>query len=266
MKTISILIVLLSFILFSVSVSALVNYINTPTPADNSEEINYSSNVTTCIVVDKLDGCTLDIYFYENSTGSWVEYQNYTTVAGGLSYCGNFSVLCGTTYYWKVASLIDCGQGTWWENHTYSFTTADCSVSHVTPSNNSINNCPCCLAICVKMSNLSGDTIKFAFQSNYTGSWTALEDDRVVPANETYCICVPEFVWFNYTYYWRVIYHDNNGVNYSDVYHFTTADNIADCPCGTGNNSDMVTYPDFGILGLIGILGLVGLIIIKNRR
>jgi hypothetical protein len=266
MRTLKTIIVLLLFVSIAFSVSAIVDYIGTPTPADNSEEINFSSNVTTCIVVDKLSGCTLDIFFYENSSGSWVEYQNYTTVSGGQSYCGNFSVVCGTTYYWKVSSHIDCGQSVWWENHTYSFTTIDCPVSHISPVNGSDTDCPCCMAICAKMSNLTGDTIKFAFQSNYTGVWSTLEESRTAPSNTTYCICVPEFVWYNYTYYWRIVYNIGSGTEYSDVYHFTTESNIDNCPCGETGGGDIVFYPDFGIVGLFGILGLVGLIILNKRR
>jgi hypothetical protein len=119
------------------------------------------------------------------------------------------------------------------------------------------------------MSNLSGDTIKFAFQSNYTGSWVNLEDDRVVPANATYCICVPEFVWFNYTYYWRVIYRDESGVNSSDIFHFTTAENVDDCPCGeTGDVGHSFIYIDQkdNIIGIIGITGLLVFILNIARR
>jgi len=245
---------------------AMVSYIGSPSPSNTETDISYASNVTTCIVVDKLGGCTLNISFTENSSGSWVEYQNYTNVSGGQSYCGDFSVVCGTSYYWRVSSFIDCGQSSWWENHTYSFTTSDCPVSHINPSNNSIDNCPCCLALCAKMSNISGDYVKFAFQSNYTGSWSSLEGDRVAPANETYCLCIPEFVWFNYTYYWRVVYHDGNGVNYSDVFSFTTAVDVDDCPCGETGGGDMVEYFDFGIIGIVGVFGLLSLFFIMDRR
>ena len=148
------------------------------------------------------------------------------------TYCANFSVECGSTYYWMAATQFNCSGSIWWENHTYSFTTDDCPVSHITPVNNSCCNCPCCLSLCAKLSNMSSDTVKFAFQSNYTGSWQNLEDSRVAPANTTYCLCVPEFVWYNYTYYWRVVYYDASGANVSDVYSFTTAESAEDCPCG----------------------------------
>jgi len=255
--------------LLSYNVKAVSNYVYNPSPSDNATDEDYSSDVTTCVDINMPDvDCSADMYFYTNSSGSWAEYSNHTGITSKGSYCGNISVVCGTTYYWNVSTLFNCSGVLTWENHTYSFTTIDCPVSHVTPSNNSINNCPCCLAICVKMSNLTGDTIKFAFQSNYTGNWDALEADRIVPANNTYCICVPEFVWFNYTYYWRVIYHDGNGVNYSDIYHFTTALDVDDCPCGSDAYvGDMVSH-DFslGLIGVFGMIGLLGFIIIKKTR
>lgn len=260
------LVVLFMFSLLGFKASAIISYISSPSPSNEETDVSFASNVTTCIVVDKLGGCTLNISFTENNSGSWVEYQNYTNVSGGQSYCGNFSVVCGTSYYWRVSSFIDCGQTSWWENHTYSFTTSDCPVSHVSPSNNSVDNCPCCLALCAKMSNLSGDTIKFAFQSNYSGSWVNLEDDRVVAANSTYCICVPEFVWFNYTYYWRVIYYDE-GAESSDIFCFTTAEDVEDCPCGeSGNAGSVEVFDGYSMLGLVGIVGLLGLLFVRVKR
>jgi len=220
-------------LLFTLSnVSAFINCIDHPSPSDDEAEIDYSETVQTCVYVDVPQDCNVSIYFYENSSGSWVEYKNYTNLSVKGTYCGNLSVDCGTTYYWRVAAFINCTDWGWWENHTYSFTTVDCPVSHIYPSNNSVNLCPCCLALCAKFTNLSGDTMKFTFQSNYTGSWQNLEDSRVAPANETYCICVPEIVWFNYTYYWRVIYYDDSGANSSDIFSFTTAAHVEDCPCG----------------------------------
>jgi len=183
------------------------------------------------------------------------------------TYCADFSVNCGTTYYWSVNTIFNCSGSIWWENHTYSFTTSDCPVSHINPVNNSCCNCPCCISICAKMSNLTSDTIKFAFQSNYTGIWSSLEDERIAPANATYCLCVPEFVWYNYTYYWRVVYNVGDGAEYSDIYSFTTEESIDDCPCGeTGNTGSMVEYFDYGILGLIGILGLLSVLFIVDKR
>ena len=260
---------MLFIILFCFNVGAIVNYIGSPSPSNGESDIDYRSNVTTCITVAKVGNCLVNLSFYENSSGSWVEYQNYTSVSGGQSYCGNFSTVCGTTYYWKVAGFIDCGGSSWWENHTYSFTTSDCNVSHVLPVSGSSDHCPCCLAICAKLTNMSGDTFKFVFQSNYTGSWKALEDTRTVSANKTYCMCVPEFVWYNYTYYWRVVYNAGNGAEYSDVFYFTTESDIENCPCGESSTSsrgmvDKHSIP--GVIGIIGVLGLIGFIISSGRK
>jgi len=263
--------VLLSvFSLFSLScfnVSAISYYITNPSPSDEETDISFASNVTTCVDYDEPgQGCSADIYFYENSSGSWVEYENYTNVVLKGTYCGNLSVVCGASYYWLVATLFNCSGSLWWENHTYSFFTSDCPVSHISPSNNSVDNCPCCLAICAKMSNLTGDAVKFAFQSNYSGSWSNLEDERVVPSNTTYCICVPEFVWFNYTYYWRVVYNVGDGAEYSDVFSLVTAENVSDCPCGESDSGYVEVYDGYSMIGFVGVIGILGLLFAGFKR
>lgn len=255
------------FLLFP-SVSAVVDYIDTPSPSNDATDVDYTSTVQTCVNVDGLpQSCTMDLYLYEYSTGIWVEYQNHTGISEKGTYCGDLSVECGTTYHWKVGGYINCSGSTWWENHTYSFTTTDCPISHVSPVNGSSNHCPCCLAICAKFTNISGDTMKIVFQSNYSGSWQDLEDKRVVDANRTYCLCVPEFVWYNYTYYWRVGYADDTGTNYSDVFHFTTEEDIENCPCGESSGGCRgEVYNNDSFLGIIGIFGLLGVLSLIVRR
>jgi len=248
---------------FSFNVSAISDYISSPSPSDGEDEISYVDDVTTCVSVDGIpQGCHMNLSFYENSSGSWVEYESFLDIEEKGSFCGNLSVSCGETVYWMVIGNISCGRDYFIESHVYIFDTIDCPVSHVYPSNNSINNCPCCLSICAKLTNLSGDTIKFAFQSNYTGSWQNLEDSRIVPSNHSYCICVPEFVWYNYTYYWRVIYNDGSGSNSSDIFSFTTAEHADDCPCGEGNTvfvDEDFMYMFLIIIGLIFLFGSIGI-------
>jgi len=231
-------IVLLFFgvVLSSTVVFAFDSYVSNPSPGDGAVEIDYSEVVRTCVYVNIPDGCQANITFYWNDMGQWSQYESYVNASAKGTFCGNLSVECGSTYFWRVTAFIDCGGGMFfWENHTYSFSTVDCPVSHVEPVNGSVSDCPCCLALCARLTNLSGDTVKFAFQSNYSGSWENLEPVRVVPANESYCLCVPEFVWFNYTYYWRVMYSNGSGLQYSDVFHFTTAECVEECPCGEGS-------------------------------
>ena len=252
---------------FSFNVSAISDYISSPSPSDGEDEISYVDDVTTCVSVDGIpQGCHMNLSFYENSSGSWVEYESFLDIEEKGSFCGNLSVSCGETVYWMVIGNISCGRDYFIESHVYIFDTIDCPVSHVYPSNNSINNCPCCLSICAKLTNLSGDTIKFAFQSNYSGSWSNLEDERVVPSNTTYCICVPEFVWFNYTYYWRVVYNVGDGAEYSDVFSLVTAENVSDCPCGESDSGYVEVYDGYSMIGFVGVIGILGLLFAGFKR
>jgi hypothetical protein len=252
------------------SVSAFVDYVDNPTPSDGETEIDYSRIVSTCVDVSiPGQGCSVNLSFLENSGGSWVEYQSYSNITEKGTFCGNLSVECGSTYFWRVIAVFNCSGMVWVENHTYSFTTVDCPVSHVYPVDGSSDFCPCCLAICAKFTNLTGDLVKFTFQSNYTGSWQNLEPTRVAPANETYCLCVPEFVWFNYTYYWRVAYANDSGVQYSDVFHFTTAERAEDCPCGEGSGLIYIEEKWFfaaAVSGVFSFLVCVGLFMKYNKK
>lgn len=245
---------------FCNSVLAISSYIKNPIPDNEETDISYLENVDTCVYVDLPQGCNSTLYFYENSSGSWVGYGNETVSEKG-TVCFNFSIECGTTYYWKVFAVFNCSRYNFTEEHIYSFTSIDCPVSHVSPSNNSINNCPCCLALCARLTNISGDTIKFAFQSNYTGIWSNLEETRIVDANNTYCLCIPEFVWFNYTYYWRVVYNTGSGAEFSDIFSFKTAVDVDDCPCGESSGDTIIIKRElWGVLGLFGFLGFLGLL------
>jgi len=138
-------------------------------------------------------------------------------------------------------------------------------ILEIQPSDNSVDNCPCCLAICANFSNTSGDTVKMAFQSNYSGSWSNLEDTRIVNADEMICLCVPEFVWFNYTYYWRLLYYDG-GAQYSENYSLTTAQDADNCPCGESCLGDIEVYDGYSMIGLIGIIGILGFLIMYRRK
>ena len=275
-KPIKTILLFLSILLLLPTTQGLVYYVTNPNPSDGETNIDYRSNASTCIDIDPPSGCTMDLHFYSNNTGSWTEYQTLLNQSKG-TYCGEFSINCGTTYHWNISARINCSGTYYWENHSYTFTSSDCPVSHIEPLNNSDGLCPCCLCLCAKLTNMSGPLIKMEFQSNYTGSWVKLEETRNVPSNRTYCLCVPEFVWYNMTYYWRVVYNDGHGANSSDIYHFTTAINPDDCPCGgeaiveyleenTGCcRGEMIDSPSISILTIFVIIGLF-IFIIKRKK
>lgn len=224
--------------------SAFPPFVPDTNPDNGETDVHYGMNTQVCAYIDLPSSpvCNATFYFYTNASGAWVEIGNGTTHVKGWNCSENFTTVCGTTYWWNISVYFDCYG--FWENTTFIFTTTDCPVSHVSPVNQSEDWCPCCLTLCAKMTNMSGPMIKFEFQSNYTGVWAKLEETRIAPANQTYCMLVPEFVWYNYTYYWRVVYNDGGGAEASDIYHFTTAKNYSICePITMSTEMEIVSDP-----------------------
>lgn len=91
--------------------------INTYYPVNNSIEI--IRGVTCNINIYDVKGDTMNISWYENTSGSWVLQQNNNSVGNGTYYWDYVnSTSLGIVYYWRVC----INDGTWWNNQTYSFT------------------------------------------------------------------------------------------------------------------------------------------------
>ena len=110
---------------------------NNEYPANNSK--NVELNVTCHIDVNDIDGDTLTIYWYENSTGSWILRQTNTSVPN-------------LTYYWKFEQAIDYSKKYYWKvaindsknniSETFHFTTLDnqpLTINNPIPANQTIN-------------------------------------------------------------------------------------------------------------------------------
>jgi len=106
------------------------NFTTSVLPVINGENpVNGYSGVSlwpACnVTVSDSDGGTVDVYFYENTTGNWVLQQTNASVdvssAANVSW-GNYSnaSAASTKYNWSV-NVTD---GTGWVNETYDFTTA----------------------------------------------------------------------------------------------------------------------------------------------
>jgi len=99
-------------------------------PSNNAPSISneYPSNSSTNVSIKPLchidvsddDGDTMNISWYENTTGSWVLQQTNNSINNG-TYYWNYSNASSynTKYYWRVC----VNDGTDWTNNTYSFTT-----------------------------------------------------------------------------------------------------------------------------------------------
>jgi hypothetical protein len=104
---------------FTTSVLPVLSNEN-PTNGSSGVSIWPACNVT----VSDADGGTVDVYFYENTTGSWVLQQTNASVdvsSAANVIWGNFTNASqpSTKYNWSV-NVTD---GTGWINETYSFTT-----------------------------------------------------------------------------------------------------------------------------------------------
>ncbi|RLF43418.1 MAG: hypothetical protein DRN18_00065, partial [Thermoplasmata archaeon] len=94
--------------------------ISNPYPADGSIDVELQP---TChIDVSDPNGDTMTIYWYENSTGSWVLRQTNSSVGNG-TYYWTFTQANEekTTYWWKVA----VNDGTYNVTQVYKFTTKE---------------------------------------------------------------------------------------------------------------------------------------------
>ncbi|HEC86436.1 MAG TPA: hypothetical protein ENI49_00975, partial [Thermoplasmatales archaeon] len=178
----------------------------------------------TCQVwANDTDGDTLTVYWYENTTGSWVLRQTNSSVTANSTVSWTYTQASnyGTTYWWKVA----VNDGTDNTTAIYHFTTDYAPViSNPNPANGStgISLTPVCN---VTVSDQDGGTVTVKFYENTTGAWVLQQTNSSVdvtnPAN---------VVWNNYsnasshgtTYWWKVNVSDEKGGYDEEIYHFTT--------------------------------------------
>jgi hypothetical protein len=111
-------------------VNATYSFNTSVLPTINNENpSNGSTGVSTTpvcnITVSDTDGGTVNVYFYENTTGSWVLQQLNSSVdvtAAANVVWNNYSnaTATSTKYWWRV----DATDGIGWKNETYYFTTS----------------------------------------------------------------------------------------------------------------------------------------------
>ena len=108
---------------------------NNEYPANESENIGLQ--ITCRIEVSDEDVDTMNIYWYENSTGDWVLRQTNSSVTNGTYYWTNLQATSySTKYYWKVV-VNDSIHNT---SAIYHFTTAPnqpVTISNPSPANQS---------------------------------------------------------------------------------------------------------------------------------
>jgi len=210
-----------------ISADAKCRFNRLPT-IENEIPANQSTNIQLIplmnITINDLDGDTMTIIWYSNSSGSWQVFGTNSSVGNGTYYQSNsnFSVP-GETYWWNVS--VNDGIHTNDSNIFYFKTSYAPTLSNPGPSNGTTGEytTPTCN---VTVSDQDGGTVIVRFYENTTGSWilqqTNSSVDVTIPSN---------VIWNNFInasrdftmYWWKVNVSDGKGNYVEEVYHFTTA-------------------------------------------
>jgi len=135
--------------------------ISNPYPSNGSTGVGIQPQ---CHVdVSDSDGDTMTVYWYENTTGSWVLQQTNSSVSNGTYYWTYTNASSyDTTYWWKVA----VNDGTDNTTAIYHFTTATNEppqFSNENPSNGSTNQ-PLSLTWSIDIIDPDGDTFNWTIE------------------------------------------------------------------------------------------------------
>lgn len=260
-----IIILMLAVIVLFPSVSAIgggpTGHMDNPTPNCGTIDVPITGKgIQTCINVTLDTNCTVNLTFqwlsWSDDWGTWTTYASYMDVNTSGQYCAwHENVTCCTEgdwqtefQLWSVVANFTCGNATYTETFFCWFTPELCPLFYIYPPNNNSGLCPCCIPLCAGVNNTHGNLMNLTFWSNLSmGYWDYfyLGVDTVTFAyvtNGTYCFNVPNFILYNYTYYWYVNVTDTVTGEYevSNIYYFTTAESIEDCDCGEETGGLMI--------------------------
>jgi len=221
--------------------------------------IDVQTNPTVAGIVDDLDGDTLNVTWYSNSSGAWIQFGDTNTSVSGntnvTQVTSNFSD--GNTQYWWSMNVSD-GEGGW-KNKTFTFTTIGWSnsTSEITinsPLDNSGQISPVNLSATV--ADPEGDTMNISFYGDSSHLFTHSNK-----ANGTYY-----YDWtINGGYHnWYVIVNDSFGnsntsdsnffwVNYNNDT-FLNEENISSTTNLTYNSKGWYTVDESGGGGVLSYL------------
>lgn len=286
-KTVSLFLFLI--VLSTPSSMAIASYFDNPTPYCGETDVEITlKGVQTCVDVYVPSGCYVNLTFYWlNWSYGWQTYASFTFQNTTGQFCvWNDNVTCyidgdfRTTFIWLVVAEFYCPQQNYSFNDAFlcNFRAEPCPLFYIYPEHNSTVVCPCCDAMCLGINNENGHDMNLTFYRNDTMNETFyLVNKYFDVGNGTYCFCLDGHMAdmyypmrYNETYHWYVNVTDTTTGDYevSDIFNFTTAQYISDCPCGedaTGNKfifikKDMVYF--FLLLAMI----ILGLIAFKKRN
>ena len=143
-------------------------------PTNNMTNVSFPFDLSAMIA--HASGQTMNISFWTNASGGWLEIGNYTNVTNSTQtiQCNDF-IAYATTYWWSVN--ISDGQGNWL-NESYSFTGEEApnrvpwqKVIAPQPGQVSIS-VP--TEIIVEIYDEEGNTMDIYFRTNASGTWETI--------------------------------------------------------------------------------------------
>lgn len=142
------------------------------------------------------------------------------------------------------------------------------------PFNNSDLNCPCCLSLCVNVSDNDSAYMNLTINWNNSGAWEELYTWENV-MNGSYCISIVNFSLYGWTYMWNISVDDGNETNNTIGFIYLNTDSYYNCNAtsgGGGSTYNYFWYRDENVLaigllgGLLGVLILIPFIIRRRKN
>ena len=160
----------------------------------------------------------LDVYFYENTTGSWVLRQTYLDVASNTyqSFDYEQADASGATYWWRVT--VDDSHETNTATYWFNISGGSCPyVNGVIPVNGSYvyTLYPGCQ---FDANDPDSETVDYEIWENTTGAWVRRQYGAVNEGDTVYWTYAQADA-YNETYWWRVNVTDGE-CNRAYIYHF----------------------------------------------
>jgi hypothetical protein len=207
-------------------VQAYAPVVSNPSPANESTGIVLTPGFS--ITVSDANGDLMNITWYSNSSGLWTVFATDTNVGNGTYSHGNPNITeYGKTYWWKV--IVTDGTNT--TTVIYHFRTITAiSIYGIHPPDNEVDVCPCS-ALFFNITNDEGNLMNATvFMRNESAGDYSIVNWENNTGNGTVWFCLGAVAELNETYYWYVNITDTTNDKFtSDVYNFTTVDNILDC-------------------------------------
>lgn len=271
MKTIFIILILLLFFVFSTvphiggvqttgtfTPIPLSLTVDSPYPSNNS--VNVVVNVTLRINCTSQQGYTMNISWYENSTGVWLLVQQNLSINNG-TYTHSFvnSSNYSTRYWWKIAANDGMGNI---NNKTFCFTTQTIvpaiTVTDIYPVDDS-RNIPVQPTCYVTVNHTNGSIMNISWYFGTTvGSENILlgTDDNVSNSTQN-VLCYPA-AGRSTEYFWKIVINDGQGNWHNESFSFTTE--------SLGGGMSRSNMALFAVAMLMGGTGIAVMFTMKRKR